>query len=210
MSTGNFLYTWKNRFINKYAWKWLKKNGTLNYLFHFNGIYQLGRLFSSVVGEFNQKLNIVRIMSTNEKRRRTLWTYNNGHYYLTSGVDSVNITIQILPDSIPELDETFTLRLHNVSEVNQRLQQGSVSIFVSFLRTFFNICSTFHEFSRERIYPDLNWIFKSESRFFLSARNKQYDRMTIIKRNMFTFSFCQFFVALLSTRKCSVMSYNVS
>ena len=48
----------------------------------------------------------------------------------------MNITIQILPDSIPELDETFTLRLHNVSEVNQRLQQGSVSIFVSFFLTF--------------------------------------------------------------------------
>lgn len=48
---------------------------------------------------------------------------------LSSGVDSVNITIQVLPDSIPELDETFTIQLHNVSELNQRLQPGSVSSF---------------------------------------------------------------------------------
>ena len=40
----------------------------------------------------------------------------------------MNVTIGILPDTIPELDESFTIQLHNVSESNQKLQSGSVSI----------------------------------------------------------------------------------
>ena len=50
------------------------------------------------------------------------------HYFL--GQSSVNITIEILPDTTPELDESFTIQLHNVSESNQKLQSGSVSEFI--------------------------------------------------------------------------------
>ena len=40
----------------------------------------------------------------------------------------MSLTIEILPDDTPELDEEFTVSLHNVSESNQKLQTGSVSI----------------------------------------------------------------------------------
>ena len=43
------------------------------------------------------------------------------------GVDRVNMTVYIKPDAIPELDETFTVELVNVSERNERLRTGAVS-----------------------------------------------------------------------------------
>ena len=55
------------------------------------------------------------------------------HIFIVSlflGQSSVNITIEILPDTTPELDESFTIQLHNVSESNQKLQSGSVSEFI--------------------------------------------------------------------------------
>lgn len=35
---------------------------------------------------------------------------------------------------MPELDESFKFRLHNVSESNQKLQPGSVSIYIILLQ----------------------------------------------------------------------------
>ena len=47
------------------------------------------------------------------------WFYLEGH-------DEVNITIEIKPDNTPEVAETFTVNLVNVSNLD-RLQTGAVS-----------------------------------------------------------------------------------
>ncbi|CAB3976727.1 Hypothetical predicted protein [Paramuricea clavata] len=42
--------------------------------------------------------------------------------------------MQILPDNTPELDESFSIRLHNVSESNQKLQPGSSELILTIER----------------------------------------------------------------------------
>ena len=44
----------------------------------------------------------------------------------------MNLSIEILADNIPELDETFVVELTNVTEKNERLRTGAVS-FHSYL-----------------------------------------------------------------------------
>ena len=57
----------------------------------------------------------------------TFWfsVFHNCWFYL-EGHDEVNITIEIKPDSTPEVAETFTVNLVNVSNLD-RLQKGAVS-----------------------------------------------------------------------------------
>ena len=48
------------------------------------------------------------------------------------GHDEVNITIEIKPDTTPEVAEVFTVNLVNVSDLD-RLQTGAVSISIFWL-----------------------------------------------------------------------------
>ncbi len=47
-----------------------------------------------------------------------------------AGADRANLTITIHPDDIPELDESFTVELANITGKNEKLRTGAVSTFI--------------------------------------------------------------------------------
>ena len=63
-----------------------------------------------------------------------------------SGEHNTTLLVEIRPDNIPELNETFIVELYNVSGQNQRLQDGVVS------EVIFGIISekkvVYHSFTR--------------------------------------------------------------
>ena len=66
--------------------------------------------------------------------------------FCLEGHDEVNITIEIKPDSAPEVAEVFTVNLVNVSDLD-RLQIGAVSIVIFWLVSPYLLAS----------YADILW-----------------------------------------------------
>ena len=55
--------------------------------------------------------------------------------YISLGVNNVSMSIDILDEQTPELDETFRIVLYNVSGRNERLRNGAVSHNFQFSKT---------------------------------------------------------------------------